>query len=325
LAEISKLSKVAIANVAKVDAVLKADIANFNGLTIPAAGVAPPLDTYTGAPVAYSVRLLRTAYTGAIMRVRRDSDNVEADVGFDSNNELSLTSPISNRSDSQSYTDFVDFVDHTGTPANGFVRYWYDQSGNANDGGQATSTQQPKIYDGSFITNNNGNTAVQFIRTSSTSLSTPAFDMIDTGWFCVTVAEKNGSVGDQKYIDSFGGLNDRTGGILSHPALLTTQQATSGGGGGVTVTGSILTNVTYVWTSENTLSNLNLYINGSSAGTASITSQNDDANGFDIGKRKGLTEGYSDTFSSEIIYWRSNQSSNRTNIEDNLNDHFQIF
>ena len=307
-----------------MDGLAKASILDIDGVAIPA-GVAPPLDTYTGASAAFSVRLLRTAYTGDIMRVRRSSDNVEADVGFDASNELSLTSPISNTSDAQSYTDFADFVDHTGTPSDAFVRYWYDQSGNANDGGQATSTQQPKIYDGSFITNTNGNTAVQFIRTSSTSLSTPSFDMIDTGWFCTTVAEKNGAVGDQKYIDSFGNVNDRTGAIFRHPTSLETMQATSTGGGGATVTGSIATNVSYIWTSENTLSNLNLYINGSSAGTASITSQGDDANGFDIGKRKGLTEGYSDTFSSEIIYWPSDQSSNRTDIEDNLNGHFQIF
>ena len=40
MAEISKLSGVAIADVTKVDAVLKADIANLNGLTIPSSGPA---------------------------------------------------------------------------------------------------------------------------------------------------------------------------------------------------------------------------------------------------------------------------------------------
>jgi len=95
-------------------------------------------------------------YSGACMRVRRDSDNVEADVGFDSNDELSLTSPISNTSDAQSYTDFADFVDHTGTPANAFVRKWYDQSSNTNDAEQSTAGSQPKIYDSStgLITEN---------------------------------------------------------------------------------------------------------------------------------------------------------------------------
>ena len=80
------------------------------------------------------------------MRVRRASDNVEADVGFDAG-ELKLTSPISNTSDALSYTDFADFVDHTGTPTDAFCRWWYDQSGNANDAGQPTAGTQPQIYD----------------------------------------------------------------------------------------------------------------------------------------------------------------------------------
>jgi hypothetical protein len=303
-----------------------ASVAEIDGLTISSGpAFVGLLDTYTDAAAAFSVRRLRTAYTGDIMRIRRASDNVEADVGFDASNELSLTSPISNTSDAQSYTDFADFVDHTGTPTDAFVRYWYDQSGNANDGGQATPTQQPKIYDGSFITNTNGNTAVQFIRTSSTVLRLPSFDMYNNGWFCSTVAEKNGSIGDQKYIDSFGAPGDRSGEIFKHPSTdLTTMQWPLSGDPSASVTGSITTDVTYLWTSENTSANLSLYINGSSAGSSSITSQNDDANGFDIGGRSTVEQGYSDTKSSEIIYWNSNQSDNRTGIEVNINNHFAI-
>jgi hypothetical protein len=116
-------------------------VAEFDGLTVPSRRPA----------AAYSVRLLGSAvgissYTGDCMRVRRASDNVEADVGFDAG-ELKLTSPISNTSDAQSYTDLADFVDHTGTPTNAFVRYWYDQSPNANDAGQATAGNQLKVYD----------------------------------------------------------------------------------------------------------------------------------------------------------------------------------
>jgi hypothetical protein len=38
---------------------------------------APLLDTYSGAAAAYSLRLLRSAYTGDAIRVRRASDNTE--------------------------------------------------------------------------------------------------------------------------------------------------------------------------------------------------------------------------------------------------------
>ncbi|MFN5753372.1 MAG: hypothetical protein ACK47G_13095, partial [Pseudanabaena sp.] len=56
------------------------------------------LDTYTNAAVAYSLRQLRTAYTGAAIRVRRSSDNAEQDINF-----------VSGDLDTQSLLDFVVF------------------------------------------------------------------------------------------------------------------------------------------------------------------------------------------------------------------------
>ncbi len=127
-----------------------ASVAEIDGLTIPS----PLLDTYANAEAAFSVRRLYSLYTGACMRVRRDSDNIEADIGFDTNNEFGLTSPVSNAT-SGTYTDFADFIGHgTGSAANGFVRTWYDQSqaggtGSGNDAEAAASVRQAKIYDSS--------------------------------------------------------------------------------------------------------------------------------------------------------------------------------
>lgn len=87
------------------------------------------LDTYTGAAAAYSLRRLSIAYTGSAIRVRRASDNTELDIGFNGENlnTAALTSFCS------------------GT--NGFVKTWYDQSGNGRHETQTVSSQQPKIYD----------------------------------------------------------------------------------------------------------------------------------------------------------------------------------
>ena len=128
---------------AKVDAVLKANIANINGLTIPS-GFTGLLDTYTGASAGYSVRRLSGSYTGACMRVREDGGNTETDIGFDSNGDL----------------DTAAIASHCGAN-NGFVRYWYDQStaggtGSGNDAGQATASEQHKIYDGLNVITKNG-------------------------------------------------------------------------------------------------------------------------------------------------------------------------
>ena len=56
------------------------------------------LDDYPNAAVAYSLRQLRTAYTGAAIRVRRSSDNAEQDINF-----------VSGDLDTQSLLDFVGY------------------------------------------------------------------------------------------------------------------------------------------------------------------------------------------------------------------------
>ena len=90
------------------------------------------LDDYPGAAAAYSLRLLDKDYTGDAIRVRRASDNTEQDIGFDSNDEL----------DTAALATFCSGTD-------GFVKTWYDQSGNGNDATQTTTGNQPKIYDAS--------------------------------------------------------------------------------------------------------------------------------------------------------------------------------
>ena len=91
------------------------------------------LDDYPGATVAIGLRKLRAGYTGACIRVRRASDNTEQDIGF-SGSGL----------DTSALASFC-----SGTT--GFIRTWYDQSEELNDWGIATTSLQPKIYDGGFL------------------------------------------------------------------------------------------------------------------------------------------------------------------------------
>lgn len=53
------------------------------------------LDTYSGAAAAYSLRKLRTAYTGNAIRVRRSSDNTSQDIGFNADGTLDTTAMLS--------------------------------------------------------------------------------------------------------------------------------------------------------------------------------------------------------------------------------------
>ena len=100
---------------------------------------APPynyvLDDYPGATVAYSLRKLRTAYSGNAIKVRRSSDNTEQDIGF-----------VGNLLDTASLLTFCG-------AGNGFVTRWYDQSTNVNDAATGTIANQAQIVSsGAMIT-----------------------------------------------------------------------------------------------------------------------------------------------------------------------------
>jgi hypothetical protein len=91
------------------------------------------LDTYPGAAAAYSLRQLRTGVTN-VVRVRRSSDNAELDFTAAQVTNGTLTGWV-------------------GAGNNGFVRTWYDQSGNGRDASQTTTSQQPEIVlNGALIT-----------------------------------------------------------------------------------------------------------------------------------------------------------------------------
>ena len=102
------------------------------------------LDTYTTATAAFSVRRLRSAYTGFCLTVRRSSDNTTANIGF-TNDMLDVTSLLA-------------FV---GT-GNGFVTTWYDQSTTASNATQATANNQPLIVSNGVLSEVNDIPAILF-------------------------------------------------------------------------------------------------------------------------------------------------------------------
>jgi hypothetical protein len=100
------------------------------------------LDMYPGAQAAYSLRKLRSAYTGSAIRVRRSSDNAERDIGFTGDN-------LGPRLDETALINFV------GT-GSAFITTWYDQSGNLQDGYRTTAANQPRIVEsGSIVRDGN--------------------------------------------------------------------------------------------------------------------------------------------------------------------------
>ena len=81
----------------------------------------------TPAAAAYSMRRLRSTYTGPLIRLRRSSDNAEQDFYSVSGGEA---------------LD-VDAISTWLGGASGYVVTWYDQTGNGNHATQATAASQP--------------------------------------------------------------------------------------------------------------------------------------------------------------------------------------
>jgi hypothetical protein len=101
------------------------------------------LDLYPSAAAAYSLRKLRSGYTGSAIRVRRSSDNTEINIGFTALGDL----------DESALTTFCSGTD-------GFVTTWYDQSGNSNNAAQTTAANQPQIVSSGAIIIDNGKPAL---------------------------------------------------------------------------------------------------------------------------------------------------------------------
>jgi len=104
------------------------------------------LDTYGGAAAAYSLRKLSSTYSGNAIRVRRSSDNTEQNIGFDGSGNLDTTA----------LTSFVG-------AGNGFVTTWYDQSGNGTNMVSSTASRQGKIVSSGVVETSNSKPAINTI------------------------------------------------------------------------------------------------------------------------------------------------------------------
>lgn len=117
-------------------------------------GSAPPpaliLDRFSAA-AAFSPRLLRTLYTGPLLRARRSIDNAEEDFF-----PLATFDGTGNR-----WLDTTALLSFVGV-GNGFDVTWYDQSGNARHLTNATAAQQPRLVNAGVLETLNSRPALYY-------------------------------------------------------------------------------------------------------------------------------------------------------------------
>lgn len=248
------------------------------------------LDTYTGAAAAYSLRQLRTGVTN-VVRIRRSSDNTEADF---------------------TATEVTDGTLTTWTGANdGFVVTWYDQSTNSNDATQSTAGAQGQIVSsGSLILNNSLPTVNIAANTQHYVISGVQASTV------FVVGEKEGTT-----ISSYIAW-DTTNSIGAYMGRGTGTSGAAGIFDGIAKDGPDVTGQKLVYWNY-TGTNYDIGTNGATVTNLAAGSQGtfNQIMGRSLASPPLSLNGNI----QEMIMWTTDESSDRTGIETDINNHYSIY
>jgi hypothetical protein len=248
------------------------------------------LDTYTGAQVAFGLRKLRSAYAGSCIRVRRSSDNTEQDIGF-SGNALDTAAMLS----------FCGAGD-------GFIRTWYDQTANGENIGQATSGNQPQIVASGAVITNGSLPIIDFTAASSHRLFGATTYTTAQPHFVFAVGDVKSNAVNQRVYEF---------GVGNHFTVRTADYQLSNG---VNLRLSTPTTNRELWGLFSNSASSQIFRNGTSLGTGN--SGSNALNGvLSISGASSTLDGQV----SELIFYPSDQISNRAGIEANINAYHSIY
>jgi len=280
------------------------------------------LDSFPTQAYAFSLRKLRTAYTGNAIRVRRSSNNNEQNIGF-----------VNNFLDTASLKTFC-----SGT--NCFVTTWYDQSGSARNATQATQANQPRIYDSAT--------------TSITSIGNKISIFADGSNDFLVIGSAGSVLQNVGYAYAFGLSASTTTALGIRTLLSISTESTTAGRFRLTYNAVTANRLTVQGRSsgsglENITSNTNYSTTNLSLNVAEVKFINAEAYLYENGNlnASSVTYGNADNtsntasalsrifitsttgafqgYASEIILYNTDQSANRTAIENNINRNWLIY
>jgi hypothetical protein len=249
------------------------------------------LDTYTSSTVAYSMSKLRSNYSGNCIRVRRSSDNTELDIGFVND-----------------YLDTVSLLSFVGA-GNGFVVIWYDQSTSIRNLTQTTSAvNQPQIVSSGTLITRNGKAVISASSTQWLSLAAIINGTVARSWWFSY--EKNTS-GNQAIL----GQNGANYMFLDYTTSLYVGSADF-----VTISPVLSTNTFRLMNCVYTTATYKMFSNGTQIGT--------NTGGTTTGSILFVpynTFRTTTVFFNEFVYWATDQTTNRSGIENDIKTRNSIY
>lgn len=254
------------------------------------------LNDFGGAAAAYSLRALDSSFlTQDVVLVRRDFDNSEQ--GF-------TPAEVTNGA----LTAFCG-------AGNGFVKTWYDQSGNGRDATQTTAAAQPQIVASGSLVSDGGLPTLDWGIAQARGLSLSSAISVKYGNFVY-------------HANALNTANHAFGGSV--PVIL---QGSFVGINGLSVLDGTIQSL---GNAEGTNRHLGVYYNNGTNNflaidgdaATNVGTYTSDVNFSLIGNQTlsylsvtGSLSGYL----SEAIFYASNQSASRTAIESNINGYYNIY
>jgi hypothetical protein len=254
------------------------------------------LDLYPSAAAAYSLRKLRTAYTGSAIRVRRAVGSPpEADIGF-SNNELDVATL-------ESFCSGTD----------GFVTTWYDQSGNGRNATQATAANQPRIVTAGSVITEGGKPAVDHQRTTTLNI---AINLNVGKTYSIYGVVKFDLQGNEIIGSSQGGYSY----AIYADATNNYHSASNAFGSSNGVFGL---NFALLSVYRDNSTTINQYKNSSILGASFTMNNNNDFNFRSLSGEQDILYNLDGKLSEAIIY-STNQISNQSGLEGNIKNYYGL-
>jgi hypothetical protein len=275
------------------------------------------LDEFPNAAAAYSLRLLSSSYTGNCIEVRRSSDNALQNIGF-----------VNGVLDTASLLSFVG-------AGNGFVRTWYDQSGNVNDCVQTNNNAPLIVINGDLVKNTNninsidfestgGRVRLEFTQKNAISgvdyigVFTMYQNLSDSvrDFFGFTLPNNNARfvIADSRINPFRTRFEFRR---LDNSPISSAEELTAS-----TTDNKVMTFI------RNYANASNLIRRNGVITISSITSDTGLTATSNAGTNSGIGSTFNNTvvkFISEIILYNTNQDDNIIGIESNINDYYNIF
>jgi hypothetical protein len=259
------------------------------------------------------LRKVRTAYTGAAIRVRRSNDNTEQDIGF-----------VGVDLDTVSLKSFVGVN-------SAFVVRWLDQSGNGYNLGQSTAANQPRIINAGVIDRQNGKVCIVFDGSNDALINgvNISGDITESVFLSI---KQNTTTGLQALF-SHGSIASLNAFSLWSNLRSTNQYEVAYIGNDYRTDKSTNTNfqlISLIKTPGAINTTTKIWFNAvqaSDRGGSSTSTPNVTNSGLNLCRNVigAATIGYASANVTEVIIYASDQSSNRTAIESNINSYYGIY